>query len=74
MTMAESSSTFPPAFSPSPTQSRDRARARALSGIPRFYSPYLHLAATTGVGVATLVVALQPFQGHARPSSRAVET
>jgi sterol desaturase/sphingolipid hydroxylase (fatty acid hydroxylase superfamily) len=56
--MAQSSSTFPPAFSPSPTQSRDRARARALSGIPRFYSPYLHLAATTGVGVATLVVAL----------------
>lgn len=57
--MAQSSSTVPPALSSPPSQaSRDRARSRAVSEIPRFYSPYLHLAATTGVGVATLVVAL----------------
>jgi len=44
----------------------DRARVRALSGIPRYYSPYLHLAATTGVGIATLVLALF-FLHHVRP-------
>jgi hypothetical protein len=35
----------------------DRTRARALRDVPRFYSPYLHLLATTGVGVVTVVVA-----------------
>jgi hypothetical protein len=64
--MAQSSSTFPPALSSPPAQSRDRARVRALSGIPRYYSPYLHLAATTSVGVATLVLALLCLH-HVRP-------
>jgi sterol desaturase/sphingolipid hydroxylase (fatty acid hydroxylase superfamily) len=56
--MAQSSSTVPPALSSSFAQSRDRARLRALSGVPRYYNPYLHLAATTGVGIVTLVVSL----------------
>src|SRR5580658_5449093 len=56
--MAQSSSTVPPALSSALAQSRDRARLRALSGVPRYYNPYLHLAATTGVGVVTLVVSL----------------
>ena len=33
---------------------RDEVRAAALSEIPRWYSPYGHLAATTGIGVAVL--------------------
>ncbi|HEX4446780.1 MAG TPA: sterol desaturase family protein [Polyangiaceae bacterium] len=37
--------------------SRDRTRARALAGRPRFYSPYLHLLGTTGIGLVTLAVA-----------------
>jgi len=63
--MAQSPS-IPPAFSLPPAQARDRARARALSSIPGYYNPYLHLAATTGVGVATLVVALLSLR-HVRP-------
>jgi len=56
--MAQSSSTIPPALSSFSARARDRARTRALSEVPRFYSPYLHLSATTGVGVLTLVVSL----------------
>jgi hypothetical protein len=37
---------------------RDRVRATLLARIPRWYSPWGHLAATTGVGLATLVIAL----------------
>jgi hypothetical protein len=39
------------------TEPADRTRAKALAEIPRYYSPYAHLGATTGVGVVTLVVA-----------------
>jgi len=56
--MAQSSSTIPPAFSSPPAPASERARVRALSEVPRFYNPYLHLAATTGVGLLTLLVAL----------------
>jgi sterol desaturase/sphingolipid hydroxylase (fatty acid hydroxylase superfamily) len=63
--MAQSSSIGPPALS-SRTQARDRARARALAQIPRFYNPYVHLAATTGIGLLTLVVALLCLH-HVRP-------
>jgi hypothetical protein len=35
----------------------ERTRARALHDLPRFYSPYLHLLGTVGIGVATVVVA-----------------
>jgi hypothetical protein len=35
---------------------RDRVRHAALAEIPWWYNPYAHLAATTGIGVAVLVV------------------
>jgi hypothetical protein len=35
----------------------EQTRDRALAQISRLYNPYLHLAGTVGVGVATLVVA-----------------
>jgi hypothetical protein len=35
----------------------ESTRATALAAIPRYYSPYAHLGATTAVGVATLVAA-----------------
>lgn len=40
------------------SEASERALARELSRIPRWYSPYLHLAGTTGICVATLVVSL----------------
>jgi hypothetical protein len=35
---------------------RDRVRQRALAETPRWYSPYAHLAATTGIGLVTLAI------------------
>jgi hypothetical protein len=35
---------------------RQRTRARLLEGIPARYSPWLHLAGTTGIGVALLAM------------------
>jgi hypothetical protein len=35
---------------------REKVRARSLAEIPWWYSPYGHLAATTGIGFAVLVV------------------
>jgi hypothetical protein len=35
---------------------RERVRQRALAEIPWWYNPYAHLAATTGIGLAVLVV------------------
>jgi Fatty acid hydroxylase len=37
---------------------RDRVRAKVLGRTPRWYSPWFHLAMTTGVGLAVLVVAM----------------
>lgn len=37
---------------------RDAVRRAALAALPRFYSPWAHLAATTGIGVAVLVVSV----------------
>ncbi|MBX3234336.1 MAG: sterol desaturase family protein [Labilithrix sp.] len=37
---------------------RNKVRAAALAEIPWWYSPYAHLAATTGIGLAVLVVSL----------------
>ncbi len=42
---------------------REAARARGLDKLPRWYSPWAHLAATTGVGVATLTLALSQLHG-----------
>jgi hypothetical protein len=53
---AVSSSFFPRATSHARNEAGERALARELSEIPHWYSPHLHLAATTGVGLATLVV------------------
>jgi hypothetical protein len=36
---------------------RQRVRDRLLAGIPPAYNPWLHLAATTGIGLALLVLA-----------------
>lgn len=36
---------------------RDVARARLLGHVPRFYNPWVHLACTSGVGLAVLVLA-----------------
>jgi hypothetical protein len=41
---------------------RQRVRARLIGEIPRSYSPWLHLACTTGIGVALLV--LGAFEIH----------
>lgn len=35
---------------------RERARKRLTESMPRWYNPWLHLAATTGIGVACLVL------------------
>lgn len=45
---------------------RERVRAAALAEIPWWYSPYAHLAATTGIGVVTLAVAASELHAHAR--------
>ncbi|MBK7402805.1 MAG: fatty acid hydroxylase [Myxococcales bacterium] len=39
-------------------RARNAARDRLQASIPANYNPWLHLAATTGIGVATLVVGL----------------
>lgn len=39
-------------------RSRERFRAEALANVPRWYSPWLHLAGTTGVGLCAIAVAL----------------
>lgn len=39
-------------------EARDRARARLHAAIPAGYSPWLHLAASTGVGVVALAVGI----------------
>jgi hypothetical protein len=53
-----SSSLFPRRMSRARSESAERALARELAEIPRWYSPYLHLAGTTGVGLVTLVVSV----------------
>ena len=45
---------------------RDRARARWQTNPPRFYNPWLHLAATTGIGVACLALGAVEIR-HVRP-------
>ena len=35
---------------------RDKVRAQSLAEIPWWYSPYGHLAATTGIGLVVLIV------------------
>lgn len=37
---------------------RDKVRAASLAEIPWWYSPYAHLAATTGIGVAVLAASI----------------
>ncbi len=44
-------------------ESREELRARLLADAPRTYSPWLHLAATTGSGVAALAVAAWRIHG-----------
>lgn len=44
-------------------RNRDAARERMLAEIPRFYVPWLHLAATTGIGVTMLVAAIVEIRG-----------
>jgi hypothetical protein len=56
VTLSEPPSIVRARVSASPDAS-ERTRARALREVPRFYSPYLHLLGTTGVGIVTLVVA-----------------
>jgi hypothetical protein len=57
--MATLSSSFHPRpIERARTESSERALARELGEIPRWYSPYLHLAGTTGVGLVTLLVSL----------------
>ncbi|MGH7439665.1 MAG: sterol desaturase family protein [Polyangiaceae bacterium] len=36
----------------------ERVLARELAAIPRWYNPYMHLVATTGIGLLTLLVSL----------------
>jgi hypothetical protein len=45
---------------------RQRTRARLIAEIPRGYSPWLHLACTTGIGVALLVLGALEIH-HVRP-------
>lgn len=40
------------------SERRERARRKALAEIPRWYRPYVHLAATTGTGLVVLVASL----------------
>lgn len=37
---------------------RDKVRTSAIADIPRWYSPWAHLAATTGIGLGVLVLSL----------------
>jgi hypothetical protein len=43
--------------------SREALRRALIATIPRWYSPWMHLAATTGIGVAVLVLALSNLHG-----------
>jgi Fatty acid hydroxylase superfamily len=42
---------------------RERAREKLMARIPRWYSPWCHLAATTGIGLAMLALALCEVHG-----------
>jgi hypothetical protein len=53
-----SSSFFPDRLPGARREAPERTLARELAAIPRWYSPALHLAGTTGVGLATLVVSI----------------
>lgn len=46
-------------------RSRERFRADLLAREPRWYSPWAHLAATTGIGVVAIAVALARIRGLA---------
>jgi hypothetical protein len=50
-----SASSMPPAVLESEPM-RQQVRRRLLGNIPKRYSPWLHLACTTGIGVAVLVI------------------
>jgi hypothetical protein len=50
---------------------RDKVRQASLAEIPWWYNPYGHLAATTGVGLVTLI--LSAYQLHAHHEPRAVD-
>jgi hypothetical protein len=56
--MAGASSFIPAPVSLARGDAGERLRVRQLEAIPRWYNPYLHLAATTGVGIVTVAVAL----------------
>src|ERR1700733_2153093 len=42
---------------------RDRVRTKLMARIPGWYNPWCHLAATTGIGLAVLAVALYELHG-----------
>ena len=42
---------------------RERMRTTLMDRIPRWYSPWAHLASTTGIGVAVLALALYELHG-----------
>jgi hypothetical protein len=42
---------------------RDRARAKLMARIPSWYNPWAHLAATTGIGLVTLIVSAYHLHG-----------
>lgn len=44
-------------------ESREEFRAAMLAKIPRWYSPWLHLAATTGVGIVATALAIWKLEG-----------
>jgi hypothetical protein len=53
-----SSSLLPRPIPRSRSEVTERALARELAALPRWYNPYLHLAATTGVGLVTLALSV----------------
>ncbi len=61
--MATASSLAPAPASFAVNEASERARAREVAAIPGWYSPYLHLAGTTGIGLATLVLAVTSLRG-----------
>lgn len=54
--------TAPPRIDPSPA-AREAVRARKLGKVPRWYSPFGHLAATTGISLGICVLALLRVHG-----------
>ena len=42
---------------------RERAREKLMARIPRWYSPWGHLGATTGIGLAVLLLGLYELHG-----------